>query len=196
MNDMENVIKTAEFVKGIKGSDDILRDGVPHVAFVGRSNVGKSSSINYILSRKSLVKTSSKPGKTTEINFFFVNESVYFVDLPGYGFAKMSKKSSDKLDRHILWYLTQSEVRPEYVVMVIDSKVGMTSLDKDVLALLNEEGHSVLVISNKIDKLKKNDIRKRIDVVREQSGDKKVFPFSAKEKKGREEFLEYVGLGE
>jgi len=185
-------IKTAEFIKGIKGTDDILFDGVPQVAFAGRSNVGKSSVINCLLNRKDLVKTSSKPGKTKEINFFLVNDKIYFVDLPGYGFSGMSKKGSEKLGKHILWYLTDPKIRPKYVVIIIDAKVGVTDFDSETLDILDEFGHTVLVVANKIDKLKKNDIRKKIDEVRAKSGNKPVVPFSAKDKTGRQKLLELI----
>jgi len=185
-------IKTAEFVKGIKGTDDILFKGIPQVAFIGRSNVGKSSTINCLLNRNNLVKTSSKPGKTREINFFLVNNEMYFVDLPGYGFSTMSKKGSEKLSKHILWYLTDPDIRPKHVVVIIDSKVGITDLDKEILNLLGEFGHRVLIAANKIDKLKKNDIRKKIEEIRVGSGDKQVIPFSAKDKIGRQELLDLI----
>jgi GTP-binding protein len=185
-------IKTAEFVKGIKGTNNILFDGIPEVAFIGRSNVGKSSTINYLLGRKSLVKTSSKPGKTKEINFFLVNSDTYFVDLPGYGFSRMSKKGSDKLNKHILWYLTDPDIKPKYVVVIIDAKVGLTEFDLETLSLLDEFDHRVLVVANKIDKLKKNDIRKRIDEIYKELPDKDIIPFSSKEKIGKEKLLSLI----
>ncbi len=185
-------IKTAEFIKGIRGTNNILFDGIPEVAFIGRSNVGKSSTINYLLNRKSLVKTSSKPGKTKEINFFLVNGDTYFVDLPGYGFSRMSKKGSEKLNKHILWYLTDSSIIPKYVVVIIDAKVGLTNFDIETLALLSEFGHRTLVVANKIDKLKKNDVNKKINEIQNQLGDKCIVPFSVKEKIGKEKLLDLI----
>jgi len=185
-------IKSAEFIKGIKGTDDILLDVIPKVAFVGRSNVGKSSTINCLVGRKSLVKTSAKVGKTREINFFLINNKIYFVDLPGYGFAGMSQKGAFKLNKHLAWYLKDFELKPKYTVVIIDAKVGITDLDKQMIEILDECGHNVVVIANKIDKLKKNDIRKRIEEFRIESGGKIVIPFSAKEKVGRIEVLEVL----
>jgi len=182
-------IKTAEFIKGIKGTDDILYDGIPQVVFVGRSNVGKSSTINCLVGRKSLVKTSAKVGKTREINFFFINNNIYFVDLPGYGFAGMSQKGSEKLNKHIAWYLRDFELKPKCTVVIIDAKVGLTDLDKQMIGILDESGHNVIIVANKIDKLKKNDIRKKVEEFHIESGGKSVFPFSAKEKTGRLEIL-------
>lgn len=182
-------IKIAEFIKGIKGTDDILYDGVPQVVFVGRSNVGKSSTINCLVGRKSLVKTSAKVGKTREINFFLINNNIYFVDLPGYGFAGMSQKGSEKLNKHIAWYLRDFELKPKYTVVIIDAKVGVTDFDKQMIEILDKSCHNVIVLANKIDKLKKNDIRKKIEEFHIESGGKLVFPFSAKEKVGRVEVL-------
>ena len=95
-------IKSAEFVKGIMGTDKILEDNKPQIVFVGRSNVGKSSIINLLANRKNLVKSSSKPGKTKQINFFLINKKVFFVDLPGYGFMKMDLKKKEKIRKLII----------------------------------------------------------------------------------------------
>ncbi len=185
-------IKTAEFIKGIKGTDDILYDGVTQISFVGRSNVGKSSTINCLVNRKSLVKTSAKVGKTREINFFLINNKIYFVDLPGYGFAGMSQKSAFKLNKHLEWYLRGCEVRPKHTVIIIDAKVGITDLDKQMIEILSEEGHSIVIVANKIDKLRKNDIKKKIEEFRVESGGNTIVPFSAKDKTGRLELLDIL----
>ena len=95
-------IKSAKFIKGVKGSNEILERDFLHLAFYGRSNVGKSSCINALLGRKDLVKSSSKPGKTKELNFFEVNSDFFVVDLPGYGYAKLSPKEREKLRKLIL----------------------------------------------------------------------------------------------
>jgi len=184
-------ITSADFKKGIKGTNDILDDGIPQVAFIGRSNVGKSSVINSLLNRKSLVKSSSTPGKTREINFFLVNKEVYFVDLPGYGFAKMSHKESDKLRKLIFWYLTSGEASPEVVVFIIDAKVGLTDLDIEMLGILIEYDHNVLVVANKVDKLKKNDIKKKISEI-ESKADMKAIAYSAKSKFNKDRLLDLI----
>ena len=131
-------INSAKFVKGIIGSDDILTDGLPQVAFVGRSNVGKSSVINSLAGVEGLVKTGKKPGKTTEINFFLINRQFYFVDLPGYGYAKLSPAEREKTRKRMLWYLTESEARP-LVVLILDIKAGLTEFDGQMLELVEEE---------------------------------------------------------
>src|SRR3990167_3085191 len=118
------IISSAKFVKGITGTDDILYDGIPQIAFVGRSNVGKSSVINSLVNQKELVRVGKKPGKTTEINFFLINNKFYFVDLPGYGYAKLSPAEREKARKRMLWYLTESEARP-LVVLILDIKAGL-----------------------------------------------------------------------
>src|SRR6185369_12085856 len=104
----------------------ILTDGVPEIAFVGRSNVGKSSLINSLVNRKDLVKVGKKPGKTTEINFFSINhKKCYFVDLPGYGYAEASPKQKESIEKLILWYLMYSEASLQKVVLILDVKAGL-----------------------------------------------------------------------
>jgi len=172
-------IKKAEFIKGITGTNDILNDGRPQVAFIGRSNVGKSSVINSLVNRKNLVKSGSKPGKTQEINFFLINNKVYFVDLPGYGFMKASLKRREKAKKMILWYLFRSGVRFKKVVLIIDAKVGFTDFDREMLDLLNQNRVPIIIIANKVDKLKKNELDKLGNAIL----------YSAKTKQGREELL-------
>lgn len=184
-------ITSAEFTRGIKGSDPILGSGIPQAAFIGRSNVGKSSVINSLVGRKDLAKSSATPGKTREINFFLINENLYFVDLPGYGFAKMSQKQSDKLRKMILWYFTAGEANPKLVVLIIDAKVGLTALDMEMLEILKGSGLNVIVLANKIDKLKKNDIKKRVGEIQERSGFN-VLPYSAIEKINVKELLSLI----
>ncbi len=181
-------INTAEFTKGITGTNPILQDPISQIVFIGRSNVGKSSVINSLTGRKSLVKSSATPGKTREINFFLINKEVYFVDLPGYGFAKMSKKQSEKLRKLILWYFTSGESMPRLVVLIIDAKVGATDLDMEMLEILREHNHNVLIVANKVDKLKKNDIKKKISEIEQKTGER-VFSYSAKTKLNKEGLL-------
>lgn len=101
-------ITSAKFVKGTVWTDEIFEDGVPQVAFIGRSNVGKSSGINSLVNQPGLARTSSFPGRTQEINIFFINKSLYFIDLPGYGFSKGSREAQTKLLKLIFWYLFES----------------------------------------------------------------------------------------
>lgn len=184
-------ITQADFVKGITGTSSINDDGVPHIAFLGRSNVGKSSTINMLVNRKSLVKSSGTPGKTKEINFFAVNNTYYFVDLPGYGYAKVSKKAREKLRRLIMWYLT--DVRPEerILILVLDAQVGITDYDQELLDLAIEQDESVVILLNKSDKLNQKNKKKIFDEVSAKTN-YPVILTSASKKKGREEFFKTV----
>jgi len=126
-------IKTAEFIKGIKGTDEYLESEILQIAFYGRSNAGKSSSINALLGRNSLVKSSSTPGKTKELNLFEINETFFIVDLPGYGYAKISQTEREKLRKLIQWYILDCPIINRVNVLVLDGKVGLTELDEEIL---------------------------------------------------------------
>jgi GTP-binding protein len=187
-------IRSANFVKGVIGTDDILYDGVPQIAFVGRSNVGKSSVINALVNRTSLVRVGKKPGKTTELNFYAINRDTaepyraeyYFVDLPGYGYAKVDPKTKEKIEKLILWYLMYSEVKPYKVAVILDTKVGLTDFDKEMIRVLNEHGHPFMIIANKTDKLNQKDLAKQLETIRQAAGSAEVVPYSAVEKKDTE----------
>jgi len=177
-------ISSATFVKSARGSDPALEDGRPQVAFIGRSNVGKSSVINALTGQKGLAQTSSFPGRTRLINIFFINKSIYFVDLPGYGFAKLSKEKRADLQKMVDWYLFRSEIDHWMVVLVIDANVGLTSADKVALANLEAEKKNVMVLANKIDKLKSSAREEQIATIKSMAGDHLVIPFSATRKIG------------
>ena len=177
-------IQSAEFTRGIKGTNPILNSGLPQIAFVGRSNVGKSSAMNALLNRKDLVLASKKPGKTTEINFFLVNKNIYFVDLPGYGYARAGLKNREKIKKLIVWYLTSGEVRPALVVLITDIQAGFTDFDKEMLRIIQEQGHPFVVIANKIDKLNQKEVARELLKMKDGSGEMKIFPHSSKTKEG------------
>lgn len=186
-----NKITSANFVKGIKGTDSILYNGIPQIAFIGRSNVGKSSVINSLVSKKGLAKSSKTPGRTTEINFFSINNNkLYFVDLPGYGYAKLSDPMRDKIAKHIVWYLTSSEVKPVLVVLIIDSRVGLTDFDKETIELLEDNNQACVIVANKIDKLNQKELSKQLNMIREDAETNEIIPYSAKTKKGVKELLD------
>ena len=184
-------IKSAEFIKGILGTNEILDDDRLQVAFMGRSNVGKSSVINSLVNRKDLVKSGSMPGKTRQINFFLINQKVYFVDLPGYGFMKASLKDREKARKMLLWYLFRSQINFKRVILIIDSKIGITKFDQEMLDLLDQNECSVILVANKIDKLKKSQLNKQIQIIQKQTN-KEIVPYSAKTHQGREELLEKI----
>jgi len=181
-------ITKAEFVKGIAGTDPILQDDLPHVAFIGRSNVGKSSVINSLVRRKDLVNTSSTPGKTKRINFFRINDSHYFVDLPGYGFASRDHELQQKLREWISWYLQTDEVKQKKIVVILDAQVGVTQFDDEILRLLEKQGDETIIVPNKIDKLSQSENAKLLNNLQQSySGnrDVRVIPYSAKTGHGR-----------
>ena len=186
---MNMEIKSAKFIKGIVGTDDILYDNILQIAFFGRSNVGKSSVINSLVNRNNLVKSSNRPGKTQRLDFFLVNNNTYFVDLPGYGYAKVPKERRDKLRKLILWYLIYSKVENRKIILIIDAKVGPTSFDIEMIELLQKNNENIIIIANKIDKLKKNNIKKQIASIVQKIKNDNVIPYSAKEKNGRQELL-------
>jgi GTP-binding protein len=189
-------IKSAKFVKGVVGEDEVLHDGRPQYAFIGRSNVGKSSLINTLTAQNDMARVGKKPGKTTEINFFLIQtdqkSDFYLVDLPGYGFAKTSLAARAKLRELIIWYLTDSKATPTKVVLVIDSKVGMTDFDQDTLKVLNGEHHPFIVVANKIDKLTQSEASASIKAIQEIVGNAPVIPFSSETKRGLNKLIEAI----
>ncbi len=186
-------IKTAEFIKGIMGTNEILEDGKKQVAFVGRSNVGKSSLINSLVGVKDLARSSSTPGRTQEINFFLINNRTYFVDLPGYGFAKTSKRKREKIRKMIIWYLTYSGVKPHRVILIIDARVGIKEFDIEMLSLLQEENIKTIVVANKMDKVKKSVEHKIIEKIKDQLSDNaKFLPYSAKTFLNKDRLIEFI----
>lgn len=176
-------ITKAEFKKGLKGGDPILEDGLPQIAFVGRSNVGKSSLINTLTSTKGLARASSFPGRTQEINVFLINNNLYFIDLPGYGFARGSNKMGDKINKLLYWYLFDSNCNPK-VFLIIDAEVGPTKNDLEVLKMLEASGKQTVVVANKIDKIKKSSLQKQIKSIEAQMKGYCIIPFSSKTKTG------------
>ena len=167
---------------------------LPEFAFLGRSNCGKSSLINYVLQRKGLARTSGQPGKTRLLNYFLVEETFYLVDLPGYGYAKVSKQQ-----RNVWWKLFKSYLaaqdRPLAVLHLLDSRHAPNERDREISALLRASGHPFAVVATKVDKLLKN---KQINHFREiitgleLPGDVPFLPTSASKRQGRQELLGWV----
>lgn len=168
--------------------------GRPEVAFAGKSNVGKSSLINALMNRKSLARTSAAPGKTQTINFYNVNEAIYLVDLPGYGYARASEEIKAKWGKMIEDYLHQSnEIRT--VFLLIDIRHDPTENDRIMYRWILDHGYEPIIIATKLDKIKRSQVQKQIKAVRQ--GLKVVpgtmiIPFSAQTKQGREEIWEVI----
>ena len=163
--------------------------GRPEIAFAGKSNVGKSSLINGLLNRKALARTSSQPGKTQTINFYNVNDFMYLVDLPGYGYAKVPETEKAKWGKMIENYLHNSK-QLRAVFLLIDIRHAPSANDKMMYDWIVYQGYEPIIIATKMDKLKRSQISKHVKLVREGLGLKKesiVIPFSATSKQGREE---------
>ena len=159
-------IRSAEFILSASSPWQFPSPTLPEIAFAGRSNVGKSTLINSLLNRKKLVKTSSTPGKTQLINFFKINDKFHFVDLPGYGFAKVPETVRQQWQRLIEAYLQERESLRN-VVLIIDSRHGPTSQDRQLKEWLDYYDRPVLIVASKIDKLKRGQIQKHLKIIRQ-----------------------------
>lgn len=182
-------IKSATFERGLKGDDDALHNGLPQIAFLGRSNVGKSSLINSLTGVKNLARTSSFPGLTQQLNVFKINNTHYFVDLPGYGFAQVGQKKLDKLNGLIYWYLFDSAHNPK-VVLIIDAEIGPTKDDIRVLQYLRDAGKEIIVVANKVDKIKKSHYKNQMKNISEQIVGHQIIPYSSESKIGIKELAQ------
>ena len=164
------------------------------IAFSGKSNVGKSSLINSLMNRRSYARTSSQPGKTQTINFYNINEELYFVDLPGYGYAKVSESIKEQWGKMIEGYLHSSKML-KLVFLLVDIRHAPTQNDKMMYDWIIHYGFQPVVIATKLDKIKRSQLNKNIKVIRKDLGmeeDMKIIPFSSKTKQGREEVWECI----
>ncbi|REJ78325.1 MAG: YihA family ribosome biogenesis GTP-binding protein [Acidobacteria bacterium] len=179
-------ISSAEFIKSAFEESHWVSGELPEVSFLGRSNVGKSSLLNSLLERKKLAKTSNTPGRTQAINFFLINDRFYFVDLPGYGFAKVPKKMREDWGKMAEDYLAK---RKQLVlsIQLVDARHSPTALDRQLYAWLTFHRKNSLVVATKADKLSNNKLNKSLDDIRRQMPDCKVLPYSSVTGKGREE---------
>ncbi len=184
------LIKSAIFIKGAVHDTGLPVEQLPSVAFIGRSNVGKSSVINSLTNRNKLARSSSTPGFTAEANFYLINEEFYLVDLPGYGFARGSHAQRDKIARIIEWYFTSENTGLKKVVLIIDAKVGPTVDDIHFYNFLNEHQKDIVIIANKFDKLKQNEVFTAIGNIEKAFEGKKIIKYSAREKMGIDELFE------
>jgi len=182
----------AEFVKGVIGNDYGLGDNLPHLAFFGRSNAGKSSVINSLVGRKNFVKVSKMPGKTRQANFFCINDSFYLVDFPGYGYAKCSILERNKMIKRALWYVEFSNVRPKAVFLIIDANVGLTALDREMIGILQENNHQIVIVANKIDRLTKSVIEKQLSLIQEEACHIPVLRYSARINEGKDQLIKKI----
>lgn len=177
------------------GVTSVLPDtGQNEVAFAGRSNVGKSSLINALMNRKSLARTSSQPGKTQTINFYHINDEMYLVDLPGYGYANANVKVKARWGKMIERYLTTSP-NLKGVFLLIDIRHDPTANDIMMYKWIASNGYEPVVIATKLDKIKRSQLGKQLAQIRkvlEMPKESKIFPFSAETKQGRDEIWEAI----
>ncbi|MCI5649738.1 MAG: ribosome biogenesis GTP-binding protein YihA/YsxC [Fusicatenibacter sp.] len=183
------VIKQVElqYVCGI--TSKLPKTGQVEVAFAGKSNVGKSSLINALMNRKSLARTSAQPGKTQTINYYHINQDMYLVDLPGYGFARASEEVKAKWGKLIEDYLHQSEML-RAVFLLIDIRHAPSENDVIMYDWIMRNGYQPLIIATKLDKIKRSQISKQLKLIRDTLQAEKdtiVIPFSAETRQGREE---------
>ncbi len=184
-------IKSVEFIQGVAGDEKILHEQIRQVAFVGRSNVGKSSVINTLVG-KQIARSSNTPGKTREINLYLVNKDFYLVDLPGYGFAKGDAHARDYIKHMILWYLFFSDIPHKKIVLILDAVVGPTKDDLNMIRRLNEREKDLIIVVNKIDKLKKSESQAQLNKIQKQVGKAQVLPYSAEKKIGIAELSKLI----
>lgn len=182
-------IRSAKFIKGLVGDYESLEEGKLQIAFIGRSNVGKSSLINSLTRQKDLARTSSFPGRTQQINVFLINDSHYFMDLPGYGFTRLSGKEHHQIIDLINSYLFESHHRQKKVVLIIDANVGLTENDETMLRTLEEQRKEIVIVANKIDKIKKSDYARQLKKIRAAAGDHKLIFCSTEKRIGAKELL-------
>ncbi len=207
-------IRNARFIRGIVGSNGILKSKRKQIAFIGRSNVGKSTLINNLIGNQGLVKISKQPGKTKEINFFSAtltysntqrqenptgkrNKEIYLVDLPGYGYAKISQAQREKMRKMILWYFISGEPNLKKVILIVDAKAGLKEFDLEMIDVLKEYApkldYRFIIVANKIDKLNQKQAHKNLQKIKEKiGGEIKIIPMSAKTGRGREMLLEWI----
>lgn len=191
------MINDVHYVASYPKESQCPKDGLPEFAFIGRSNVGKSSLINFLTDRKDLAKVSKTPGKTKLLNYFQVDETWYLVDLPGYGYAKISKKQRSKWEEMLERYL---QVRPALncVFLLIDSRIKLQKIDLEFMNWLGEKQIPFVLVYTKMDKLKKSlkeDHLKSIqaEILEHWAELPQQFYTSTVDKEGRDEILEFIG---
>ena len=187
---MLNVNK-AEFIKSAASPKQFIRSSVPSVVFAGKSNVGKSSVINRLLNRKNFARVGASPGKTVHVNYFFIDEKLYFVDLPGYGYAKVSQSERDRWGKLMEDFFSEPSLI-SLGVMIVDARHKPTADDVTMADWFKNAGCRWVVVANKLDKLKKSEVEGNLRLIRETLSlpeEQLLIPFSAEKGNGRDALM-------
>lgn len=188
------IIKSAELETVCGITSKLPDNALPEFAFAGKSNVGKSSLINALMNRKSLARTSAQPGKTQTINFYKINQAWYYVDLPGYGYAKVALEAKAQWGKMIERYLHTSR-QLKAIFLLIDIRHTPSENDKEMYAWIVNQGFQPIMIATKSDKIKRSQLQKQIAMIKKSlqlGADTQIFPFSSLSKAGREEIWQYL----
>ena len=183
-------VNKAEFVKSAASPGQFINSSIPAVAFAGKSNVGKSSVINRLLNRKNYARVGSEPGKTVHVNYFLIDSRLYLIDLPGYGYAKVSQAERERWGRLMEDFFAAGLFK--LGVMIVDARHKPTADDMTMAAWFKGSGCRFVIVANKLDKLKKSEIAPNLKLIRETlelPEDVPVIPFSAEKGQGRETLL-------
>ena len=186
-------LKTVSFLISAAAPKDFPSKRLPEIAFAGKSNVGKSSVINRVLNRKNFARVGEKPGKTVHVNYFTIDNQCYFVDLPGYGYAKVSQSEKDRWGRLMENYFAAGRI--DLGVMIVDARHAPTNNDITMAKWFIESGCPFVVVANKLDKVKKSQIDGNLQTIRidlELPEDCLVLPFSAEKGTGRDELIRMI----
>ena len=184
-------LHNVEFIKSAADKSAFIRDGLPNIVFSGKSNVGKSSVINCLLNRKNFARVGAQPGKTVHINYFLVDKTAYFTDLPGYGFAKVSKSERDRWGALMESFFSETGLIT-LGVMIVDARHKPTADDVTMAAWFRDTGCPMVIVANKLDKLAKREIEGNMQRIRDTLALEEravLIPFSAEKKTGRDELL-------
>ena len=185
--------QNVEFLISAASTGDFPKNRLPEIAFAGKSNVGKSSVINRLLQRKNFARVGDKPGKTVHVNYFVIDRKCYLVDLPGYGFAKVSQQEKDRWGRLMEDYFAAQRI--DLGVLIVDYRHPPTNNDITMANWFLDSGCPFVVVANKMDKLKKSELKPNLEVIRRDLGlsdSCPVIPFSAEKGDGREELVRRI----
>lgn len=187
-------LHNAEFIKSAADAKGFIRDGLPRIVFSGKSNVGKSSVINRLLGRKNFARVGASPGKTIHVNYFLIDKTAYFVDLPGYGYAKVSRAERERWGALMERFFAESGLIT-LGVMIVDARHKPTADDVTMAEWFKAARHPLVLVANKVDKLKKSELEPNMALIRETLGFGAyvpLIPFSAEKGTGRDELLEII----